>query len=88
MGTLIDKSSTHNKGTLYAQLRKLTNIEEIALHNRINIKQELLDCDINYELQMGRKPNSNIKANIALNWGFILLPLYRNIRESRYKGVN
>lgn len=81
-------NTSFNKGTTYPQLRALTVEEQTALHNRITLKQELLDNGIKTELKMGRKPSSNIKANIALHWGFILLPLYRQIRESRWKGAN
>lgn len=72
---------------VYANLRKMNTAEYSALHKRINMKQELLNCCLKMEEKMGRVPSSNIKANIGLKWSFIFVPFYREARNLRWKDL-
>jgi len=80
-------SQNTNVKAVYSNLRKMNSTEYNALHNRINIKQELLNCDLKKEKEMGRFPSPDIKANIGLKWGFILVPFYREARNLRWKDL-
>jgi hypothetical protein len=72
---------------VYQQLRPLTTLEQSGLHNRISLKQEVLNINIKQDTDKGRIVNSNMRANIGLHWNYILQPCYRAIRESRWKGI-
>ena len=72
---------------LVNKLRQLTPAEQTALHNRITLKQQLLNIEEANEKSKGRNTTSQTNANYMLFANYLLLPLYRQIRESRWKGA-
>ena len=70
-----------------SKLAPMTPAEQLCLHNRINLKPELIANDEAYEHSKGRNVSKKDKANIALHFNYVLKNLYRDLRNKRLERV-